>query len=139
VEGVSSQISITKEDNMAEAAPALSRHDLEAKIVKRSWEDEAFRKEFTSDPTGTAAKYLKVPAAELPKIVVHQERAGSWHIVLPQKPANVNQLSEQDLEKVAGGVLIQNLVNILTIPITIAVSGGGAASAVVSTKENHGW
>jgi hypothetical protein len=31
---------------MAEAESALTRHDLEARIVKHSWEDEAFRKEF---------------------------------------------------------------------------------------------
>jgi hypothetical protein len=79
---------------MTEQAPALTRHDLEAKIVKRSWEDEGFRKEFTADPAGAFVKYLQVPAAGLPKIVVHHETAGSWHIVLPSRPANINELSE---------------------------------------------
>ena len=88
---------------MPEPAPTLTRHDLEAKIVKRCWEDEAFYKEFTADPVGTAVKYLEVPAANLPNIVVHEEPAGSWHIVLPAKPANAGELSEAELEKVAGG------------------------------------
>jgi hypothetical protein len=88
---------------MTEQAPALARHDLEAKIVKHCWEDEAFRKEFTADPAGTFVKYLEVPAANVPKIVIHQETAGSWHIVLPSRPANAGELSPEELERVAGG------------------------------------
>jgi hypothetical protein len=68
---------------MTEQDSTLTRHDLEAKIVKRCWQDEGFRAEFTADPIGTAVKYLEVPAASLSRIVVHQEEPGSWHIVLP--------------------------------------------------------
>src|SRR6516164_8265910 len=89
---------------MTDETPPLTRHDIEAKIVKRSWEDEAFRQELTDDPVGTAVKYLGLPAANLPNIVVHEEPVGSWHIVLPAKPANAGELSEEDLEKVAGGI-----------------------------------
>jgi hypothetical protein len=114
---------------MAEqSGPTLTRHDLEAKIVKRSWENEAFREEFSSDPMGTAAKYLKVPAAELPKIVVHEETAGTWHIVIPAKPANAKELSEADLERVAGGVWVS-----LETPgwWAVGIAAGAAASAAV--------
>jgi hypothetical protein len=89
---------------MAKQDQTLTRHDLEAKIVKHCWEDEAFRKEFLGNPAGTFVKYWKVPAASLPRISVHQEEPGSWHIVLPAKPANTGELSERDLERVAGGV-----------------------------------
>jgi hypothetical protein len=81
----------------------LTRHDLEAKIVKRCWEDEAFRKEFISDPVGAFVRYLGVPATDLPKIVIHEESAGSWHIVLPTRQAEAGELSEADLEKISGG------------------------------------
>jgi hypothetical protein len=126
---------------MTEPAFVLSRHDVEAKIVKRCWEDEAFRKEFTADPAGAFVKYLEIPAASLPSIVVHQEPAGSWHIVLPPRPANANQLSEQDLETVAGGAagIVQILVSITAMPVSIAVSVGSVTSAVVSLKQNQGW
>jgi hypothetical protein len=82
----------------------LTRYDLEAKIVNHCWEDEAFRKEFTADPEGAFVKYLDVPAGNLPKIVVHEESPGSWHIVLREKPADVAELSEIELEGVAGGI-----------------------------------
>jgi hypothetical protein len=89
---------------MENDAKGLTRHDLEAKIVKRCWEDEGFRKEFTADPQDVFVRYFQVPATSLPKISVHQEEPGSWHIVLPAKPANMSELSELELEGVAGGV-----------------------------------
>jgi hypothetical protein len=88
-------------------ATALTRHDIEAMIVKRCWEDDAFRKEFSADPVGAAAKYLEVPAASLPHIVVHEEPPGSWYIVLPEKPASGGELSEADLETIAGGTMVE--------------------------------
>ena len=123
---------------MTQQAPLLTRHDLEAKIVKRSWEDEAFRKEFTADPAGAFVRYLQVPAASLPRIVVHEEEPGSWHIVLPPRPANTNELSEQDLEKVAGGftpTLV--VVSITAASIGASISTSISASAMVSV--DRGW
>jgi hypothetical protein len=116
---------------MTEQAPALTRHDLEAKIIKRCWENEEFHKEFTADPAGTAVKYLEVPAASLPKIFVHQEALGSWHIVLPAKPSNTNELSEADLEKVAGGTTPTIIGQTILVSISIASSGIPVVSAEV--------
>jgi hypothetical protein len=121
---------------MASEDESLSRQDIEAKIVKRCWEDEGFRTEFTRDPVGTAVKYLEVPAASLPRIVVHSEAPGSWHIVLPQKPANAEELSEEDLERVAGGVTPTIIITIASAA-SVAITAGSAASAAVSLK--RGW
>jgi hypothetical protein len=88
---------------MADIEETLSRHDLEAKIIKHSWDDPAFHEKFVADPKGTIAKYAGVAAASLPEIVVHEEEPGSWHIVLPAKPAGAKELSDAELEKVAGG------------------------------------
>jgi hypothetical protein len=124
---------------MTEQAPVLTRHDLEAKIVKRCWQDEGFRKEFTADPARAFVKYLEVPAASLPHISVHQEDPGSWHIVLPAKPAEPGELSEQDLEKVAGGTTPASLVS-----ATLSLIATGAASlslsiSVTMAPDNGGW
>jgi hypothetical protein len=112
------------------ATQSLTRHDLEAKIVKRCWENEGFRKEFTADPAGTFTKFLEVPAASLPKILVHEEEPGSWHIVLPAKPADASELSEEDLEKVAGGV---------TPAVVFTAANIATAVSVVISYEAGGW
>lgn len=120
----------------------LTRHDIEAKIVKRCWEDEEFRKEFVSDPAGSFVKHLEIPAASLPRIVIHEEAAGSWHIVVPQKPTNVGELSEDELERVAGGVTPVVIPAVVIASIATAIASAGAtasvsASAIVSIK--RGW
>jgi hypothetical protein len=128
---------------MAEQTPALARHDLEAKIVKRCWENDAFRKEFTADPSSAFVKYLEVPAASLPRIVVHQEAAGSWHIVLPAKPANIAELSEEDLERVAGASVLPPILGISQVISAVvgsaAASAGVTASTVVVSIKESGW
>jgi hypothetical protein len=128
---------------MASQDSQLIRHDLEAKIVKRCWENEGFRAEFIAHPEGAFVKYLEVPAASLPKVVVHEEQPGSWHIVLPAKQVNANELSEQDLERVAGGPT-PDVLKVIAVNNAFVASGGlisvsGVGSAVFSLKENHGW
>jgi hypothetical protein len=129
---------------MVEAGSTLSRHDLEAKIVKRCWEDDEFRKEFTADPAGSFVKYLEVPRASLPKIVIHEERAGSWHIVLPSQPLNADELSEQDMERVAGAASVTDALKSLSRAVTLSalgagISASGVATAAVSLKQDQGW
>jgi hypothetical protein len=124
------------------AEQTLTRHDLEAKIVKRCWENEGFRKEFTADPAGTFTKYLEVPAASLPKILVHEEEPGSWHIVLPSKPADAGTLSDADLERVAGGAT-PTIATVTPATPTTAITSlvvsyvSISASAIVSAES--GW
>jgi hypothetical protein len=121
---------------MASDVGQLSRHDLEAKIVKHCWEDDAFRKEFTADPAGAFVKYLGASVASLPKISVHQEMSGSWHIVIPAKPPNSAELSDEELEKVAGGVTPTVSATVIgTIVGTIAT----ALTASVTVSASKSW
>jgi len=126
---------------MAQEQAPLTRHDLEAKIVKRCWEDEAFRKEFTSDPAGAFVKYLGAERSGLPKIVVHEESPGSWHLVLPAKPAGAGELSDDELEQVAGGITPITTVALTLLIASGAISGtvtaGVTVSAAVTSKK--GW
>ena len=122
---------------MTEQTPILARHDLEAKIVRKCWENDAFRKEFTADPAAAFSKYLNMPPSGLPRIVVHEESAGSWHIVLPARPANADELSERDLEQIAGGASPLILSATTALTIGLGVSGSASASAIVSL--DRGW
>jgi hypothetical protein len=124
---------------MAEqAGSTLTRHDLEAKIVKRCWEDEAFRREFISDPAGAFVRYLQIPAESIPEMVIFEETPGSWHIVLPAKPADGNELSEEELEKVAAGAIFSDAIfKSLMSASSASAAGGITASALVSL--DRGW
>jgi len=86
---------------MGAQAQMMPRHDLEAKIVQRSWEDEGFRGELLADPTGAFSRHFEIPADRVPWIMVHEETAETWHIVLPTKTASSDELSDADLEKLA--------------------------------------
>jgi hypothetical protein len=125
-----------EKSEMTKPASTLSRHDLEAKIVRHIWNDPEFRKEFVADPAGAFTKYLKIPATSLPKIVAHDEKPGTWHIVLPAKPTNAKELSEQDLEKVAGGATPSIIPTLILSAETITL----VASPIQSwTVDDNGW
>jgi hypothetical protein len=117
---------------LTEQAKPLTRHDLEAKIAKHCWEDDAFRKEFTADPKAAFVKYLGIPADQLPNISVHEEAKGCWDIVLPPKPTNAKELSPQDLERVAGGVTPSIILSAETITLVVS-----ATKSI--TEDEGGW
>jgi len=122
---------------MSDATP-LTRHELEAKIVQKAWDDAGFRAEFLADPAAAFVKYTGVPAAQLPKIVVHEEQAGQWNIVLPARPVNSGELSDDELEKVAGGTDVITLTLLVTVTVGVSAAGATGFSAVM-TKTQAGW
>ena len=118
-------------------AQQLTRRDVEAMIVQRAWTHPEFREEFLADPKAVIEKYSgqKLPA-EL-NVVALAEDDKTIHFVIPAKPASADELSDQDLEKVAGGI---DIVGGLVL-LGLLVGGGllGSAGAAAGTKTNHGW
>ena len=115
----------------------MSRQEMEALIVQRAWKDDAFREEFVADPKATIEKYSgqKLPAEF--KIVALAEDDKTIHFVIPPKPANTDELSDEDLEKVAGGVdLITGIVIGVAALAAVGIAGGAANSM---TRSCHGW
>ena len=103
---------------------AMSRQEMEALIVQRAWKDDAFRDEFIADPKATIEKYSgqKLPAEF--KIVALAEDDKTIHFVIPPKPANTDELSDEDLEKVAGGVDLITGIAIGVAAVVAAVHRG---------------
>lgn len=88
-----------------QAGTPFTRQDIEAKIVGHAWQDEEFRRKFLADPKGQFEEKLGVKLPANLKITAHQEDENHLHFVIPVKrSANVDELSDQDLENVAGGV-----------------------------------
>ena len=73
-----------------------------AKIVARSWSDAAFKAKLLSDPHNGLAEYgIAVPAGTT--VTVVEDTQDIRHLVLPPPPEG--ELSEEDLNEIAGGFL----------------------------------
>jgi hypothetical protein len=108
-----------------------TRRVLETRLIEKAWKDPEFRKQVVSDPKGMLEKHLgqKLPAGLT--IHIHEEDANTLHFSVPPPPANVAQLSDEDLERVAGGT------EIALVAATALISG--VTISVGVTKVQEGW
>ena len=78
----------------------LSYQEFSYAINTQAMKDPNFRRELLANPTATLEKYSGQPPGT--KVYVHENSASETHFVLA--PAIVDsELSDDDLEKVAGG------------------------------------
>ena len=79
------------------------------KLIHKAWEDEAFKNELVANPLATIEKFvggkLDIPAGK--RIVVRDQSVeGNLYINIPAVPEADVELSEEELERVAGGCQI---------------------------------
>lgn len=82
----------------------MARNELEAKLVAKAWQDEAFKQEFISNSKAAIERELGQKLPENTNIRVLEETGNTIYLVLPSKPSA--ELSEEQLEAVAGGIII---------------------------------
>ena len=76
-----------------------------AKIIAKAWRDPAFKAELIANPAAALkAEGIDVPAGMAVTVVENTDKL--FHLVLPPVPSD--ELSEDDLEAVAGGVYNRN-------------------------------
>jgi hypothetical protein len=81
-----------------------TRKELEHQIILKSLEDDGFKQELMSNPKAALSRELGLQG--LPdslQINVVEETPNSIYVVLPAKPSKDGELSDQELEAVAGG------------------------------------
>jgi Nitrile hydratase, alpha chain len=119
----------------AGAAPSMTKRDLEVALVEKCWKDPEFKKQILADPKGMLERHIGKKLPGDLKIFVHEETAEALHFSLPPSPTNATELSDEDLEKVAGGT---ELILVMPIALSVALTVSGAVGGAVATAK-HGW
>jgi hypothetical protein len=71
-----------------------------SQIIAKCWADESFKQKLLADPAATLkAEGIDFPAGLSIRAVENADKV--FHLVIPAKPTD---LSDEDLDKVAGGV-----------------------------------
>lgn len=114
--------------------------EIQTALSRKSLSDADFRKRLLSDPRAVFAEFL---GSELPpgvQIQVHQDTAKSMHLVLPPQLPATSELTDEELERIAGGTditfsLVFSAVTALTAVLTTATALtaiSASASATIS-------
>jgi hypothetical protein len=127
-----------EEKSIMGASPAVTRRDLETRLVEKAWKDPEFRREVVSDPKGMFEKYLgqKLPAQL--NIIVHEEDASTVHLSIPPAPSNLSELSDTELEQVSGGSEVAFSLTMLAA-VTAATAVGTAVGSAAGATVKSGW
>jgi hypothetical protein len=88
-----------KERAMTQAT-STNRTDLEARLIARAWQDDAFKQQLVDDPRAAIAAETGRAVTEGIEVRVVEETASVRYLVLPR---NTTQLSDEQLDLAAGG------------------------------------
>jgi hypothetical protein len=91
---------------MSEAAAGGGRAEMERRLIERSLQDESFRQRLLQDPRAAVEEELGTRLPEGVRVRAVEESAQTIYLVLPSASPlgeEGSELSDQDLEAVAGG------------------------------------
>ncbi len=83
----------------------MSRGELNDLIAGFAAKNPTYRTAVQNDPKGIIERQLNTELPASVKVTVVEDTADTMHIVLPHIPAEGAELSDADLESVAGGFL----------------------------------
>ena len=104
--------------------------------MKRFWKDPVLRKDLVNDPKSMLEKHTGQKLPEQVRIFVHEEDANTLHFSIPVAPSNMNELSDEELDRVAGGT--DPVVITICVVVGAVVGGGIGVGAAFAIKE-FGW
>ncbi len=74
------------------------------KATARAWADAAYKAKLLNDPHAALAEAgVEVPTGTTVKVV--ENTADTEHLVLPEAPPTIGEISMDELESVAGGTM----------------------------------
>lgn len=78
-------------------------HDLEDKINAHAWKSPAFKKKLLTNPKAALSEFINEPIPGDISIKVIEEGKNEFVIVLHPLPAHADEMSDEELKKLAGG------------------------------------
>jgi len=106
------------------------RNQLRTALIEKCWKDPKFKTQVIADPKGM---YEKATGKKLPdnvKIFIHEEDAHTLHFSIPPAPQNSSELSDEELERVAGGTEVVASISLVMSLVMTGVAASAAASAI---------
>ncbi len=80
-----------------------------AKAIARAWSDPVYKAKLLSDPRAALAEAgVEIPEEVTVKVV--ENTSDTLHLVLPVAPAQAGEVSDNDMEKLAGGAQLTGVV-----------------------------
>lgn len=80
----------------------MKRQELEEKLIKKAWADSEFKKQLLSNPKATIEKEMGKSLPEKLEFKAVEETLNTVYIRIPRNP---EELSDADLDNVAGGLI----------------------------------
>ena len=128
-----------RETNMATTqSAAFTRRDLEIVLIEKCWKDPEFKRQVVSDPKGVLERHTGQKLPRNVRIFIHEEDANTLHLSIPLAPSNLAELSDADLEKVAGGTDVA-LSLAVTLPLIGVTVGAGTAAGTLAAAGKSPW
>lgn len=91
------------------------RKQTEAQVIARAQQDASFRQRLTKDPKGAISRELGITLPDSVNVEVVEETSSKVYLVLPPRAASAgSQLSDAELEGVAGGWSVDNSLECAT-------------------------
>ena len=109
--------------------------DVQERIMVQAAKDESFRNEMLADPKTAFEKYSGQKLPGDVQIAVHENTDKLINFALPPDLSNL-ELSDEDLEKVAGG---EFFVTAAVVGATAGIIVGGATISNDQTRARAGW
>ena len=95
-----------------------------------------FGAQVLADPKGLLEQHLGQKLPEKLKILIHEEDPQTLHFSIPPAPASVGELSDGELEKVAGGTELWIVIATMGVASAVGTAIGSAAGVM---KTSGGW
>lgn len=116
-----------------QAEPKYTREKVEAELAGKAWQDPAFMEELRTNPKAVIAKEYGLQIPDSVELKVIEETPNTIYLRIPPNPSDL-ELSDEQLEMVAGGEFI---VSATVIGITGIVTGVATAGAQITISK--GW